>query len=139
MPVTPADPLLQQACDWLLRAHPGMIALYVFGSAATGQRGRKSDLDLAILNPDLIEPSQLYRDARALEAAIDVDVDLVDLLTASTVLKKEVIAGGRLLHASNRDVVLDFEARVLSEYGRYAEGIGPLRDAVRDSGQAYRP
>ena len=107
--MTPTETLLQKACQWLLQRYPRMIALYVFGSASSGQRGAESD------------------------------VDLVDLLAASTVLKKEVIAGGRLLYSSDRDATLDFEARVLSEYGRYREGIGPLLDAVRDSGQAYRP
>jgi len=137
--VTPTETLLQNARDWLLRIHPRMVALYVFGSAANGDRRGESDVDLAILNPEPIDPLQLYRDARSLEAAINVDVDLVDLVTASTVLKKEVIAGGRLLYFSNHDAALDFEARVLSEYGRYVESIGPLLDAVRDSGQAYRP
>ena len=135
--MTPTETLLQKACQWLLQRYPRMIALYVFGSASSGQRGAASDIDLAILNSEPIEPAQLYRDARALEATLDVD--LVDLLAASTVLKKEVIAGGRLLYSSDRDATLDFEARVLSEYGRYREGIGPLLDAVRDSGQAYRP
>jgi len=73
-----------------------------------------------------------------MEAVINVDIDLVDLLTASTVLKKEIISGGRVLYCSDQDATVDFEARVLSEYGRYLEGIGPLLDAVRDSGQAYR-
>jgi predicted nucleotidyltransferase len=107
------------------------------GSAASGQRSVDSDLDLAVLDRQPIDPAQLYDLARTLEVTLGEDVDLVDLLTASTVLKKEVIAGGRVIHCADSDAVLDFEARSLSEYGRYREGMEPLLQAVRETGKAY--
>jgi hypothetical protein len=82
---------------------------------------------------------QLYDVARSLEVALGTYVDLVDLMGASTVLKKEVIADGRLIHEADRSQVFDFESRCLSEYGRYRESVDPVRAAVRESGRAYAP
>jgi len=132
-----ARELLDHARALIVGAMPGVIAVYVFGSAASGRLTVDSDLDLAVLDRQPTEPARLYDLTRTLEVALRVDVDLVDLLTASTVLKKEVIAGGQLIHCADKDAVLDFEARSLSEYGRYREGMEPLLQAVRETGKAY--
>lgn len=132
-----AEQRLERARAMILDALPGLLAIYVFGSAAQGQTTEDSDLDLAVLGTEPVPPTRLYHLARSMEAQLGIDVDLVDVLTASTVLKKEVVAGGRPIHCSNGDAVLDFEARTLSEYGRYREGMESLLQAVRDTGKAY--
>lgn len=139
MAVTNPDALMAHASDLVIRALPGVFAIYVFGSRASGQQTPESDLDLAILGGEPVEPARLYDIARALEVELDTDIDLVDLLGASTVLKIEVIANGRLILCVDRSATLDFEARCLSEYGRYREGIEPILKAVRETGQAYAP
>jgi len=71
------------------------VAVYAFGSAASGQQAAGSDLDLAVLDRQPADTPRLYDLARTLEVTLGVDVDLVDLLTASTVLKKELLRAVR--------------------------------------------
>lgn len=132
-----AEQRLERARAMILHAMPGLLAIYVFGSTAQGLATDDSDLDLAVLGTEPVPPVRLYELARTMESVLGVDVDLVDLLTASTVLKKEVTAGGRAIHCGDGDAVLDFEARTLSEYGRYREGMESLLQAVKDTGKAY--
>ena len=129
--------MLARACGLVAGALPGVIAVYVFGSRAAEQQTRGSDLDLAVLCLQPTGPETLFDLARRVEVEVDVDVDLVDLLSAPTVLKKEVVANGRAIICRDAAAMLEFEARTFSEYGRYREGIEPLLQAVRDSGQAY--
>ena len=122
--------LMERATARIVGEMPGILAVYVFGSLASGQRSPDSDLDLAVLPSNRLDPEKLYRLARALEAQLDIDVDLVDLWEASTVLTNQVITTGRLLYCADSDKVLDFEARSLSEYGHFRERTGPHFDSV---------
>jgi predicted nucleotidyltransferase len=137
MPAPDPNPLVTRATDAILAALPDVVAIYVFGSAATGDFSEGSDLDLAVLGPHPYDGRRLYDVARALESALDVDVDLVDLITAPTLLKFEAIARGRSVYCADRDVALEFEARSLTEYGDYQFRIAPLLEAVRETGRAY--
>jgi predicted nucleotidyltransferase len=79
-----ARQLLDRARALIASAMPGFVAVYVFGSAASGQQGVDSDLDFAVLDRRPADPARVYDLARTLEVELGVDVDLVDLLTAST-------------------------------------------------------
>ena len=60
-----------------------------------------------------------------------MDVDLVDLRSASTVLRVEVVAHGRVLHEADSTVRETFEATVLAAYARLNESRRELlRDAI---------
>lgn len=137
MPAPDPNLLVTRARDALLAALPDVVAIYVFGSAATGDFSAESDLDLAVLGPRPYDGRRLYDVARSLETAVDVDVDLVDLITAPTLLKFEVIARGRSVYCADRDVALEFEGRSLTEYGDYQFRVAPLLEAVRETGRAY--
>lgn len=137
--MTTPDPqeLVTRARDRLLVAMPDVIAIYVFGSAATGGFRTGSDLDLAVLGTAPGDVRRLYDLARSLEAELGVDVDLVDLITAPTLLKHEAITQGRRVYCADPDVALEFEGRSLTEYGDYQARVAPLLEAVRESGRAY--
>ncbi|MCM2312453.1 MAG: nucleotidyltransferase domain-containing protein [Steroidobacteraceae bacterium] len=131
--------LVTRARNEILAALPDVVAIYVFGSAASGNLGPDSDLDLAVLGPRPYDGRQLYDLGRSIEVMSGVDIDLVDLITAPTLLKYEVITGGRQLHCAEPDVAFEFEGRSLAEYGRFVEDFAPLFDQIRDTGQAYSP
>jgi len=139
MPAPDPNLLVTRARDAILAALPDVVAIYVFGSAATGDFAEDSDLDLAVLGPRPYDGRRLYDVARSVEAALDVDVDLVDLITAPTLLKFEVIARGRSIYCADREVALEFEGRSLAEHGRFIEDFAPLFDQIRETGQAYAP
>ena len=75
----------------LERLIPGLAAVYVFGSAARGDARADSDLDLAIVVDGPLAPG-LREEARlAVEDGLGIDVDLVDLATASPILGRQVL------------------------------------------------
>ena len=139
MAPTQTSDLLEQARTRILAAIPDAVAVYAFGSAVTDHRGPDSDLDLAVLGRRPLPAQALYDLARSLEVDLGLDVDLVDLMTAPTVLRHEVITRGRRIHCAEKDVAVEFEGRSLAEHGRFMEDFAPLFDRIRDSGRAYSP
>lgn len=65
----------------VLRQHlPPAVAVFVFGSRATGSARRYSDLDLALAGDQVLDPEKLadLKDALT-ESDLTIKVDLVDL------------------------------------------------------------
>ncbi|QTN19079.1 nucleotidyltransferase domain-containing protein [Brevundimonas sp. AJA228-03] len=100
----------------LERLIPGLAAVYVFGSAARGDARADSDLDLAIVVDGPLAPG-LREEARlAVEDGLGIDVDLVDLATASPILGREVLREGRRI-AAFRPFIADLaEIRMMRDY-----------------------
>ena len=69
----------------------------VFGSYADGSASESSDLDIAILTNRPIDPVSRWDLQNELAQLVGMDVDLVDLRTASTVLKMQIADKGRLI------------------------------------------
>lgn len=137
MSLAATSDLLDQARARILAAIPDAVAIYAFGSTVTDHRGPDSDLDLAVLGRQPLPARDLYDLARSLEVDLGLDVDLVDLMTAPTVLRFEVITKGQRIHCADRDVAIGFEGRSLAESWRFMEDFAPLFDRIRESGRAY--
>ena len=132
-----ADPLLTSACAAVLAALPDAHAVYAFGSRIDGSANAESDLDLAVLPAAPLSPLVRYAMQRDIAARLGLDVDLVDLHAAGSVLRLEVVSRGRRLYHRDADRVLDFEARVLGEYAELMDATAELRAAVRERGRVY--
>jgi uncharacterized protein YutE (UPF0331/DUF86 family)/predicted nucleotidyltransferase len=130
----PLSTLSQRARDALLDAFPHAAAVYLFGSTARGAARHDSDVDLAVLLPERVACSELFDVQRNVSVALDADVDLIDLSVASTVLQCEVITRGQRIFEREHDHVLDFEARVLTDYGALLEATQSLREHARSPG-----
>lgn len=89
----------------------GVLLAYLFGSLAHGERGE--DVDLAILSG---RDNFVRLMERIYELLNTQRVDLVDLKTASPVLKLEVIRQGSLIYKRNDRTENEFELSVLREY-----------------------
>lgn len=125
----------------ILREFPGAQAIYVYGSAATGELRADSDIDLAILLP---YPEAKSADALRLlplrlelEGIAKRDVDLVNARTVSTVLQKEILQHGRVLYAADERARQEFEMLVLSQYQRLNEERADILRAFRETKRAY--
>ena len=129
--------VLNTARDALVAAFPRAWAIYVYGSFARGDDSPKSDIDLALLLP----PDETIGDSLSVisEIAIRVhrEIDLVDLRRVSDVLRREVLAEGRVLFISQQDRVLEWEGAAISRYQRYREEVGDLLKDFRETGIGY--
>lgn len=94
---------------------PNVKLIYLFGSFASGEQHANSDLDIAILPITALDNLTRWQIAQDLACELDIDVDLIDLNTASTVLCQQVITQGQLLwgNANDDDV---FTVKTMSMY-----------------------
>jgi len=99
----------------------GLVAVYRFGSTSRGQERPESDVDLAFLATSTPDPVTVFDAAQALAAALGRDVDLVDLSTASTVMRAQVVGAGTRIHTGDARAVACFEMYALSDYARLEE------------------
>jgi predicted nucleotidyltransferase len=89
-----------------------VLAIYLFGSHATGKYKPKSDLDLALLlQPGMESDFPLLELAVSLEKDLGRKVDLVILNRAGELLKYQVRRQGRLLYDRVPRIRKAFEIR----------------------------
>jgi predicted nucleotidyltransferase len=82
----------------------GLKLVYLFGSYAAGTQDKQSDLDIAVLADASIDNVSRWELAQTLACELDIDVDLIDLRFASTVLSQQVIEQGiRLFGTEDED------------------------------------
>lgn len=94
---------------------PEIRLLYLFGSYASGQINKNSDIDLAVLLPEKISTVDRWEIQQKLALEFNVDIDLIDLLSASTVMQNEIISKGICLYDAE-DYQGLFEMQVMSMY-----------------------
>lgn len=122
------EPLLSDVTD--------LVALYRFGSRAAGEAHPRSDLDLALLAAPL-DPMERFELQERIARQLAIDVDLVDLRRASTVLLVQVIDRGEVLIDASPIEREHFEARALSDYARLQEERRGILDDIRDRGSVH--
>jgi predicted nucleotidyltransferase len=82
----------------------GLKLVYLFGSYAAGTQNKQSDLDVAVLADSTIDNVSRWELAQTLACELDIDVDLIDLRFASTVLCQQIIEQGiRLFGTEDED------------------------------------
>jgi len=126
----PMEPIPNEMIvDQVLKAMPEVWAIYRFGSAGTPFERTDSDIDLAILSPKPMAGVARWELAQDLAWQLKRDVDVVDLLCASTVLRHQVFSRGQRIYCADRFPAEEFESRALSDYVRLNEARqGILRD-----------
>ncbi len=123
--------------DIVREAVPSLIALYRFGSQATGAAHPQSDVDLAILAAEPCAPQRLLELREQLAALLHRDVDLIDLRAASTVLRMQVLAHGECLDSDHDPARERFEDLVYASYARLNEERRGILDDIRARGAIY--
>jgi len=94
---------------------PGIICVYLFGSAARGDSNALSDIDLAVL----LEPShggEMSKAAEVLARVFGEKADISDLAELPLSVQFRAIRDGVLLYVADDLARARFEARVIEEY-----------------------
>lgn len=117
-------------------ALPDVRAITLFGSRAEGTDTPDSDLDLAILLSHRADPVRLWEAGEAIARRLDVDVDLIDLRAASTVMQFQIVTTGRRLLAEG-DEADRYEMFILREMADLNEARAPLIADIKREGQVH--
>ena len=123
--------------EHIRKSVPDLIALYRFGSQAKGTARPDSDIDLAILARDPIPNIRRFEIAQELAAQLHLDVDLVDLRTASTVMRMQVLSTGTCLDAPDEPAHREFEMYAYSDYARLNEERREIVKGITERGVVY--
>ena len=113
---------LKKALETLGRAHREILAVYLFGSEATGEASPLSDLDVAVfLDEKRVRPAKFFAcqsqlTVELMQSCRRSDVDLVLLNEATPLLAYEVISSGSLAYERDHGRRVMFEAGALRRY-----------------------
>ncbi len=116
---------------------PGLVAAYLFGSRARGDALPDSDVDLAVLCAQPLDPLRRWKLQERIAADLGAHVDLVDLRAASSVMRVRVLADGVILVDRDPALRAHFEALALSEYARLNEERRGILEDVQKSGRVH--
>jgi len=128
--------------ETVLKYHPDVQAIYLFGSYDTEHEWPNSDVDIALLLPPAkawetgsLALSPLWFD---LERLLGKTVDLIDLRQMSTVFQKEIIMADRRIYCGDEYAADEFEMLTLSFYQKLnQERSEVLAEGLR-SGRFYK-
>ena len=118
-------------------AVPDVRAIYQFGSFNTPAQRQSSDIDLGLLPAQPLPAADCWALGQELALLAGRDVDLLDLRTASTVMRAQVIAYGRRLYCADESECADFEDHVFSSYARLNEERREILRDIRQRGRIY--
>ena len=121
----------------LTKAVLGLVAIYRFGSTATGHAVSESDLDIAFLSASPMEPLERWDLQEKLAISMNRPVDLVDLLVASSVMRMQVLQTGILLFDQDPAARAKFETMAYASYARLNEERRQILDDVMRKGTVY--
>ncbi|HUG85455.1 MAG TPA: nucleotidyltransferase domain-containing protein [Euzebya sp.] len=99
----PSDPVVDVDLSGVreVLVRHGVQVAWLFGSRAEGTARAGSDVDMGVLLPEGASWLAGEEVASALRSILPVDVDVVDLRTASLELQAKVVQTGRLLHSTD--------------------------------------
>lgn len=128
---------LSPAVAEILASIPDVRAVYVFGSVASGTSLSESDVDLAILGPRKLGGEERFRLQERIAQKIGRSVDLVDLLSASTVMRVEVLRTAEILRDTDPAARARFEGKALADYARLNELRSGILADVKNRGSVH--
>lgn len=121
----------------LRAALPTLELLYLFGSRARGVGQPGSDVDLAVHAGGRIPREECFRLQEQLARHLHRDVDLIDLSSATTVMRIQVIEHGNVLYEREANMRARFEMTSMSAYARLNEERRGILEDVRKRGTVY--
>lgn len=125
------------AVEEIRRSFPEVKGIYVFGSIVSDFFNENSDLDLAILLNKPADPLLIWEVAQNIAYRINRDVDLIDLLNATTVMRFQIISTAKRIDTQNFPACDQFEDLAYSMYLRFNEERKDILEDIKKSGKIY--
>ena len=113
----------------------GVVAVYLFGSRAGRQARSDSDVDVAVLVDGELSPLRRWEVQERLAAELNQDVDLVDLASASTVMRAQVVTTGTPIFDGDPPRRRRVEGETLAAYARLNEDRREVLERVAAEGR----
>ncbi len=115
----------------------GLEAIYLFGSRARDDQKPTSDWDFAYLCREKSIDEIVWNIKLELETKFDLNVDMVNLYDANTILQIQVIKTGRLIWTGDLKKVKEFEYLTLSYYQKLNDERADLLKDIKSRGNIY--
>lgn len=88
----------------------------IFGSYASGLADEQSDIDIGFLSPQKVDNLKRWEVQERLASRLLVDVDLVDMSSASEVLNFQIVSSGVVLYTKDRAYSEKYMDMVYAKY-----------------------
>ena len=112
--------------------------IIVFGSYAKGLSRQNSDIDIAFYSEDTVLSSyDLFIIAQELADLLKIEVDLIDLRRASTVLKAQIFTTGKVIYADDELLLKKQQMTALKMYAELNEQRKEILNRIEESGCVY--
>ena len=118
-------------------ALPSLRAVYLFGSVVTEHFTEDSDIDIAVLTFEPMDALLRWELIQQLAIALNRDVDLVDLSTASTVMQFQVVSTGERIFTADATTMEWWELKVYQLYLTLNDDRKPILEAIQQTGRIY--
>ena len=115
--------------DMLTKEIPKLQALYIFGSYADGTATNTSDIDIAYLTTETLDPTQRWDISQKLAILLSRDIDLIELTETNTIFRYQILSKGIRIYGEGYDVE-NFETLAYSFYLRFQEERKPIVDEI---------
>ena len=116
---------------------PSLRAVYLFGSVVTEHFTEDSDIDIAVLTSEPMDALLRWELIQQLAIALNRDVDLVDLSTASTVMQFQVVSTGERIFTADATAMEWWELKVYQLYLTLNDDRKPILEAIQQTGRIY--
>lgn len=121
----------------ILKNIPDTDAIYIFGSFLTSFFQQDSDIDIAFLAQKPILNKLRWDVSNQLATVLNRDVDLIDLSSASTVMRFQVISTGKRIFLNHKPEIEKFEDLCYTMYLTLNDDRKEILKSIQTSGKIY--
>jgi len=129
--------LIDRLAQTLSQQLPGLVAIYRFGSFSTPNERPDSDIDLGLQADHPLDPVTLFLLTGELATLAGRDVDLVDMIRCSTVMRAQIIATGDVVFCRDTYRCEDFAATAFSRYAHLNEARRGILEDIQARGSIH--
>lgn len=122
--------IIKHSIEKIIYSIEEVIAIYAFGSFGSEYQTASSDLDLALIAREKQNPVFLWELAQSIASDFNMNVEIIDMLQASTVFKYQIITEGRRVWCSDETKCDALENTYASMYLRLNE---ERKDIIQDN------